>query len=253
MKFSFRTLLPAILLSLATGSVLADLPKIAVTDLSYEESVSEYVQDTHFREKVSQSSRRNDRYREGDWSSQGELNGQQQNQRETAYDASSGYETHVDIGELRKFTADIKGQLLKNGFRLVQGRPWTPKHTVNLQDIIGRIKQGYYPGADYVLWGNLNNMEFRRNDTPIQGSTAISHSLSMALVGEFSLINTRTFEVKSAFSAMGEGNDTLLSTAPGTRMMLNRSKVIQEVSRSLGTAVASELTNQLDGNLRTSR
>jgi hypothetical protein len=158
--------------------------------------------------------------------------------------SAAGYQTFIDRGELRKFTADIKGELLKSGYRLVQGKPWTQQNTEKLYDIINRIKQGYYPGADYVLWGSINNVEFRRDDNPIQGSNAFSHTLSLELVAEFSLINTKTYEIKAAFSAMGEGSDMKMTNAPGTVLTLNRSKVMQDVSRSLGVAVADEVTAQ---------
>jgi hypothetical protein len=175
---------------------------------------------------------------------------------ESSVIAASGTITTISRGELRKFTADIKGELLKSGsYRLVQGKPWTQQNTEKLYDIIDRIKKGFYPGADYVLFGTINNIDFRQEANPVQGSNATSYSLALELVGEFSLINTRTYEIKAAFSAMGEGSDVRLVNSAGTVIALNKSKVMQEVSRSLGDAVASEMEAQFNpaGSNRSTR
>ena len=240
---------------LAGGTAWADTPKIAVTDLSYEDKVREYFERIDYREKLDQRSSSRERYRDSDYSSSGSSSERSSTRAEVELHAESGYQTYIDRGELRKFTADIKGRLLDSGYRVVQGKPWTAQNTEKLYDIIGRIKQGYYPGADYVLWGSINNIEFRKDESPIQGSNAVSHTLSLELVAEFSLINTRTYEIRAAFSAMGEGSDMKLVNAPGTRLTLNRSKVMQEVSRSLGDAVAEEVNLQFGagGSGRSSR
>lgn len=225
----------------------ADAPRIAVTDLSYEETVSAYFENVEYKEKFNASASRSERFRDSDYASSGASSERARASGEVSYRSSSGVHTFINRGELRKFTADIKGELLRAGYRVVQGKPWTQKNTEKLYDIIGRIKQGYYAGADYVLWGTINHVEFRDEVNPIQGSNATSVSLSLELVGEFSLINTKTYEVKAAFSALGEGSDTKFANAAGTRISLNRSKVMQEVSRSLGEAVASEVSGQFGG------
>lgn len=244
----FGRFLVAATLGFSMLAAHAGQPRIAVTDLSYEETVSAYFQDVEYKEKVSASSSSSARYRDSDFSSSGSGAERSRASSDVSFKSSSGFRTYIARGELRKFTADIKGELLRAGYRVVQGKPWTQKNTEKLYDIIARIKQGYYPGADYVLWGSINNVEFRDEVNPIQGSNASSVSLSLELVGEFSLINTKTFEVRAAFSAMGEGNDTKLINAAGTRVSLNRSKVMQETSRSLGEAVASEVISQFGGD-----
>lgn len=231
----------------AAPAAAQNLPKIAVTDLSYEEKVKEYFQYFEAREKHNNSSSSSARFRDSANSSSGSESERSSSRGESSVVAASGSITVIERGELRKFTADIKGELLKSGaYRLVQGKPWTQQNTEKLYDIIARIKQGYYPGADYVLFGSINNVEFRQEANPIQGSNAVSYSLALELVAEFSLINTKTYEIKAAFSAMGEGSDTRLVNAAGTRIVLNKSRVMQEVSRSLGDAVASEMEAQFN-------
>jgi hypothetical protein len=249
-------------------------PKIAVTDLAYDEKVKEHFVNFEYHgkykrksssggdSKLAQSSSLD--VSDHDMASSEEMSmSSEENNRGSHSSASSeesmkyaeGVKTTIERGELRKFTADVKGELRKAGYRLVQGKPFTQKDTENLYDIVDRIKQGYYPGADYVLFGSINNVEFRRDDNPIQGSDAFSHTLSLGLVAEFSLISTRDYEIVAAFSAMGDGSDMKMSkpTAENERrtasITLNRSKVVQEVSRSLGVAVAREVLAQFDEDI----
>ncbi len=65
-------------------------------------------------------------------------------------------------------------------------------------------------------------------------------------MAEFSLINTRTYEVKAAFSATGEGQDVRVVTA-GSRVIPSRGRVVSEVSKSLGIDVAKQINEQLGG------
>ena len=112
--------------------------------------------------------------------------------------------------------------------------------------MIDRIKKGYFPNATYVLFGTITSIEPRRELNPVQGSDATSATLSMELVAEFSLVNTKTYEVKAAFSAMGEGQDMRLLNSPGQVAHLSKGKVMREVSQSLGIDVANQLEEQFN-------
>lgn len=228
---------------LAAVAQAAD-PKIAVSDLSYDERVREFIQNFEMKGGYRSSSSASASFRDSDFSASGRSAERTKESANLSIRSSSGYQTYIDRGEIRKFTADIKGGLLRAGYRVVQGKPWVQANTEKLYDIIGRIRQGYYPGADYVLWGSINSIEFRRDSAPLQGSNAVSYTMALELVGEFSLINTKTYEIKAAFSAQGEGSDTKLSNAAATTISFNRGKIVQEVSRSLGDAVVSEVESQ---------
>jgi hypothetical protein len=212
-------------------------PKITVTDLSYQETVANHFLHYNLHEKSSGSlTSRENAFRSSDRTVASS---------ERTESLDTGVEIQIDRGEMRKFTADIKGELLKSGYyRLTQGKPWTKSDTVELYDIIKRIKEGYYPGADYVLFGSINTIDFRNERNPLQGSNAISYSMSLGLVAEFSLIDTKTFEVVAGFSAAGDGEDVRLVNSGGTVINMNKGKVMQEVSRSLGVAVERELESQ---------
>lgn len=238
--------------ALATISMLstaAPPPKVAVTDLAYEERVSEYFRVVSASERSSLRASGRESERESDYGYSRRSSGSVNARSESNYYSSEGTYSYIDRGEMRKFTADIKGGIIRSGrFELVQGRPFTDaKNNEKLYDIIGRIKKGMYPGADYVLFGSINSIEFRQEANPIDNTNTVSHTLSLELVGEFSLISTKTFKVKSSFSAMGAGQDVKLLTSRGGRVVLNRGKVVSEVSKSLGEDVSRQIEEQLSG------
>ena len=114
---------------------------------------------------------------------------------------------------MRKFVGYIKGEILKTGdFQISQAKPYTVKGSEKIYDIIDRIKKGAYPEADYVLFGTVSELDFRGEVNPIIGTDTLSNTFSLMLVANFSLTNTRTFEVKAAFSATDEGQDVRVAT-----------------------------------------
>lgn len=224
----------------AHGAMAAgNTPKIAVTDLTYEERVRSYFTYVEARERVGSSP----------------FAGPYGQSGERSLVAASGEITWIERGEMHKFTGDIKGALIKSGgYRVMEGHPWADKadqNGVKIFDVIDRIKKGYYPGADYVLFGTVTDISSRNEAIPIQNTSAINFMLSMELVAEFSLIDTKTYQVVAGFSAMGEGNDSRLINTGGATIQLNRGKVVRDVSQSLAETVLSEITTQFpNGNLR---
>jgi hypothetical protein len=224
-----------------------------VTDLAYTAAVSQY-----FEAGTHQES------------------GQMQANR---YGASASYQSsgsyvagsysYLEQRQLGSFTNDIKGALLKGtAFKLVQGKgfdagnpqPTKAEQALNqiqtgkmarpvrqpeVKDIIARIKKGEFSGADYVLFGTLSNIEFRDQFSPIQGSTSATMQYGLDLLADFSLIHTRTYEIKAAFSAQGAGNDTKLLSNRGDIAPPNRAKVMRETSQSLAQSVYEQLVSQL--------
>lgn len=207
--------------------------KIAVTDLTYEEKVQ-----THFRSVAVdyRNSRRGGRR-------------DQNEETDFMYDEHEGTQFFVDRGELHKFTADIKGELLRAGYQVVQVAPFNMKEQAKLFDIIARIKQGAYRGADYVLFGTISSLEFREESSPIAGTARTwSDSLSLELVVEFSLINIKTHAVVAAFSAVGEGSDVRLRESVAARVRLSRGKAIVETAKGLGLDVVKQMQVQWTGS-----
>ncbi|MGF0240314.1 hypothetical protein ACQR3P_11495 [Rhodococcus sp. IEGM1300] len=205
-------------------------PKVAVTDLAYQERVEQYIHIVS-----AQSNFQANRYSASGSSSYNEI------------EATSSY---IEQGELRKFTGDIKGEMLRSGmFQLVQGTPYTAASKGDVYDVIKRIKAGNFKGADYVLFGTVSDIDFNRDINELANTNSYSAVLALTLVADFSLINTKTFEITSAFTAMGEGQDTKLMNHRDVRISLNRPRVVRDVSKSLGEDVARQLSEQLGGNV----
>jgi hypothetical protein len=81
----------------------------------------------------------------------------------------------------------------------------------------------------------------------LANTDSYSAILGLSLVADFSLINTRTFEITSAFTAMGDGQDTKLVNGQDVKVSLNRPRVVRDVAKSLGEDVARQLSEQLGG------
>lgn len=234
-------LLGAALPLMAAGSL-----RVAVTDLAYEERVQEYFRNISATEKSSLRASGRENERDSDYSYSRRSSGSVNAKSESSISYSEGTYSYIERGELRKFTADIKGEIVKSGyFQITQAKPFTAKNSDRLYDVIARIKQGMYPGADYVLFGSVSSIEFRQEANPIDHTDTVSHTLSLELVAEFSLVSTRNYQVKAAFTAMGSGQDVKLLSSRGGRVVLNRGKVISEVSKSLGIDVLKQMEEQL--------
>ena len=238
---NLKKLMAGLFCSAAAFSAHAAEPKIAVTDLTYEEKVSEYFRVVSASSKSSVKGSYSERETDRSYSQRGNINAKS----ESNYYEAEGYYTYIDRGELKTYTADLKGALIKGGgVTLVQARPYVGKPMEKIYDIIGRIKQGMYPGADYVLFGTVSNIQFRQESNQLQYGNSMTASLSLDLVADFSLINTKTFEIKAAFSASGSGVDTKILSRAGDRVVFNRGKVMQETSRSLADAAYDEILVQ---------
>ena len=205
-------------------------PKIAVTDMAFQERVEQYIHTVSARSDV-----KINRY-----SASGSA----------SYDEYESRTSYIEQGELRKFSGDIKGEILKSGmFQLVQGTPYTAGSKEDVYDVIKRIKNGNFKGADYVLFGTVSDIDFRQDVGEIANTDTHSAILGLTLVADFSLINTRTFEVTSAFTAMGEGQDTKLVNGRDIKVSLNRGRVVWDVSKSIGVDVARQMREQLRGEV----
>ena len=90
------------------GAWAAGNPKIAVTDLSYENKVSGYFEKLEIKGKRTRTASANERYNDSEYSSSENSSARERSREEVSVRASTEFETHIDRGELRKFTADIK-------------------------------------------------------------------------------------------------------------------------------------------------
>jgi hypothetical protein len=240
-------------LSAATMAQSRSTPKVAVTELAYQRQVSEYFEVSQERSSASM---------------QATPRTMASNQQyEGTYVA--GTHSYIQQGELRNFTADLKGLILKGGgAQLVQPRAFdsgTPQPTQaervlnqvqtgkmarpvkqpDVNDIIARIRKGEFSGADYVLFGEVASVQFRDELSPLQGTTTTSYLFSLDLGVTFNLINTKTYEIKSSFMSSGAGSEVKLISRRGDLVSPNRTKVIRETSLTLADDAYGQLLDQL--------
>lgn len=256
MKLTSKILAAGLLATFLSASASAKgdtAPRIAVTNLAYSQSVSQYFEVARVK-------------------SNSTLNAQSHSVAATSSESgtyAAGTYSYIEQGELGSFTSDIKGALLKGtSFHLMQGKAFDggapqpshaeqvlgqmqtgkmsrPTRQPDVRDIIARIRKGEFAGADYVLFGTVSSIEFRDEVSPLQGTSSETQQLSLDLVADFSLISTSTYEIKAAFSAQGAGNDTKIVSARGDVVRPNRGKVIRETSQTLAKNVYEQLTSQL--------
>ncbi|CAN7191034.1 MULTISPECIES: hypothetical protein [unclassified Acidovorax] len=240
-------------------------PKIAVTDLAYAQQVSEYFVAGAYQRSAQMSA--------GGSASHGMYGGSGSHSMQASEQASGTYVagrySYIEQRELGGYTNDIKGALLQGTyFRLVQGKGFdagkpqnskaeqvlnqvqtgkmaAPQAQNQVANVTARIKKGEFAGADYVLFGVVSSINFTDALSPLQGTSSATRQYGLQLLADFSLINTRTYEIKAAFSAQGEGNDTKILSNRGDIAPPNRAKVISETSRSLAQSVYEQLAGQL--------
>lgn len=240
-------------------------PKIAVTDLAYAQQVSEYFVAGAYQRSAQMSASGS--------ASHGMYGGSGSHSMQASEQASgtfvAGRYSYIEQRELGGYTNDIKGALLQGTyFRLVQGKGFdagkpqnskaeqvlnqvqtgkmaAPQAQNQVANVVARIKKGEFAGADYVLFGVVSSINFTDALSPLQGTSSATRQYGLQLLADFSLINTRTYEIKAAFSAQGEGNDTKILSNRGDIAPPNRAKVMSETSRSLAQSVYEQLAGQL--------
>ena len=248
-------------------------PRIAVTDLAYAQQVSEYFEAGTYQRssQMSAQASASGSHSHGMYGGAGGHSGSQSMQASEQASGTyvAGRYSYIEQRELGAYTNDIKGALLRGTtFKLVQGKGFDagapqpskaeqvlnqvqggkmarPVRQPEVGDIIARIRKGEFNGADYVLFGVVSSIDFTDALHPIQGTSNATRQYGLQLLADFSLINTKTYEIKAAFSAQGEGNDTKILSTRGDIAPPNRAKVIRETSQSLAQDVYLQLANQL--------
>ncbi len=240
-------LLTISLVSYGADTNRAGVPKIAVTDLAYKIELRRFFNYSAYSHKSLSNSNDMEQSQDNPMSYSQSSRFNNRSRSETHYSSAPGLFVYIERNELRQFVSDVKGEILKSGrFKVTQAKPYTQKNpSEEIYDVIKRIKEGYYPGADYVLFGTFSNVDIRDESNPIQATDTKANTLGLEIVAEFSLINTKTFEVRAAFSAMGEGADMKLVKGDAN-LIPSRSKVISQASKSLGADVIKQLLEQFD-------
>jgi hypothetical protein len=82
-----------------------------VTDLTYEEKVSEYFRVVSASSKSSVKGSYSERETDRSYSQRGKIDAKS----ESNYYEAEGFYTYIDRGELKTYTADLKGAMIKGG------------------------------------------------------------------------------------------------------------------------------------------
>jgi len=165
---------------------------------------------------------------------------------EFSYSKNYGTKRTISYSEIRGITADIKATLLKAGYKVVQSNPvlTTEKLGEEYLDLKARIERGDFGDAQYILQGNIINIDIRSTNDQIPGTSDYAYRLEYSLLAEFTLINTETFEVSAAFNAMGSGQDMYLGKH-NAKFVPKMNKITKEMLVSFGREAEKNLYEQL--------
>ena len=115
MQILKKALLGSVLLGATLLAQAGPSLKVAVTDLAYEERVQEYFRSIRATEKSSLRASARESERDSEHSYSRRASGSLNARSESTYSYDEGVYSYIERGELRKFTADIKGEIVKSG------------------------------------------------------------------------------------------------------------------------------------------
>lgn len=170
---------------------------------------------------------------------------QKSNNFEQTYTKKYGTERKINYAEIRGLSGPIKGMLIKSGYKVVQGKPNVerPDQNDDYFDIVKRIKAGDFEGADYVLYGVLSGLKQNTHSAPITGSSSSMAINELDIAIDFSLIDTKSFQVVASFLALGSATDNRIDgLAEGYQA--NYAKMMPYLSNNLAQNVAYHLGSQ---------
>jgi hypothetical protein len=168
------------------------------------------------------------------------------NSSESNYVKTYGDNISIQYSELQGMSGEVRSKLISNGFKLVQTRPQVAQEGQNddFFDIIRRIKEGEFGQAQYVLYGVIAAMENRNLKEKIDSTDSYMNIYDLNITVDYSLIDTQTFEARSAFTVSVSGNDSRIDNGKSGPYTPNTSKIMSMASKSLGDEVIIKLASQ---------
>ena len=157
----------------------------------------------------------------------------------------SGFETQAEYGQLRSFSAAIRGLLIKSGYKVVHANPAATNAFQGDEffHVIERIKAGEFNNADYVMFGVLGEMSFTDNSESIVGTKSTSQQFGLDLIVDFSLIDTKSYQVVASFLAEGNGKEVRIDGRSNS-FKPSMAKLMKQASTTLAEDVAKYLADQ---------
>jgi len=162
------------------------------------------------------------------------------------YVKTFGEQIQIEYSELIGMSGEVRGALLQSGFQLTQTRPVIarPDETHEFFDIVRRIREGEFENADYVLFGVIGLIQNRVVNDPIPNTTKFTKKTEVSMLVDYSLVDTYTLVVKSAFTANVLANDTRLMDFNSPTYPPDIARMLGDISKKLSTQVTRRMTEQ---------
>jgi hypothetical protein len=162
------------------------------------------------------------------------------------YVKTFGEQIQIEYSELIGMSGEVRGALLQSGFQLTQTRPVIarPDETHEFFDIVRRIREGEFENADYVLFGVIGLIQNRVVNDPIPNTTKFTKKTEVSMLVDYSLVDTYTLVVKSAFTANVLANDTRLMDFNSPTYPPDIARMLGDISKKLSTQVTQRMTEQ---------
>ena len=166
--------------------------------------------------------------------------------KQSSYVKTYGDKVRIEYTQLVGMSGEIRAALIKAGFSIVQARPIVAKPNQNdsFFDIVKRIKSGEYDGADYVLYGVVAALDTRSNREHVDGTDSYVDQYEMLITVDYSLIDTKTLQAKSAFTVTASGNDNRIVNGKSGQFTPSTAKIMGSMAKSLGEEVTIKLADQ---------
>lgn len=167
------------------------------------------------------------------------------NSSESSYVKTFGDKVRVQYSELMGMSGDVRSALIQAGYKLMQTRPSVAKNgeTDQFFDIVGRIKEGQFAGADYVLYGVVAAMESKGEKESIPNTSDFAYKGILEITVDYSLIDTKTMQAVAAFSVYAVGEDRKFD-GPQTTFKPSSSKMMKRAATELSVQVQKKLYEQ---------
>jgi hypothetical protein len=162
------------------------------------------------------------------------------------YVKTYGDKLKIQYTELQGMSGEIRADLIGAGFTLLQTSPNVakPGQTDSFFDIVARIKAGQFADAQYVLYGVVAAMETRSNREKLDATDSFMNKYEMSITVDYSLIDTKTFQARSAFTVTASGNDNRIDNGQSGPYTPSSSKIMAQAAKSLGDEVVIKLAEQ---------
>jgi hypothetical protein len=166
--------------------------------------------------------------------------------KESSYVKTFGDKLKIQYSELLGMSGEVRSELIKSGFKLIQTKPNVakPGQTDSFFDIVARIKNNEFTGAQYVLYGVIASMETRANREKLDGTDSFMNQYDVNMTVDYSLIDTKTLQARSAFTVIASGNDNRIDNGRSGPYTPSSAKIMAGASKALGEEVVIKLADQ---------